>query len=48
MVPDGYTYEIFDLRYIKNRYYDILFVIKKPTEISKEYKLCFSPFLLVQ
>ena len=41
LVPDGYTYEIFDLRYIKNRYDDILFVIKKPTEISKEYKLCF-------
>jgi hypothetical protein len=29
LLPDGFTYEIFDLRHIKNRWDDILFVIKK-------------------
>jgi len=33
-IPNGYTYEIFDLRHIKNRWDDIMFVIKK-------CKLCF-------
>ena len=38
LVPNGYAYEIFDLRYIKNRWDDILFVIKKisPTAIDSE------------
>jgi hypothetical protein len=34
-VPNGYTYEIIDLRHIKNRWDDILFVIKKQTEKTK-------------
>jgi FkbM family methyltransferase len=42
LVLNGYTYEIIDLRHIKNRWDDILFVIKKETTIiNKENKLCF-------
>ena len=39
LVPNGYTYEIFDLRHIKNRWDDILFVIKKNQIITENIKL---------
>jgi hypothetical protein len=29
LVPNGFTYEVYDLRHIKNRWDDILFIIKK-------------------
>jgi hypothetical protein len=29
LVPNGFTYEIIDLRHVKNRWDDILFVITK-------------------
>ena len=39
LVPNGYTYEIIDLRHIKNRWDDILFVIKKNKIIAENIKL---------
>lgn len=38
MVPADCSYEIFDLRYIKNRWDDILFVVKKEIKEIKEIK----------
>jgi hypothetical protein len=39
-VPNGFTYEIFDLRHIKNRWDDIVFIVKNNNS-KKENKLCF-------
>jgi FkbM family methyltransferase len=40
-VPEGYSYEIFDLRHVKNRWDDILLVIKKSfmTTLKNEYNI---------
>jgi FkbM family methyltransferase len=42
-VPNGFTYEIINLRHIKNRWDDILFIIKKKYNYkeTETEKLCF-------
>jgi FkbM family methyltransferase len=41
LVPDDCSYEIFDLRHIKNRWDDILFVIKKIKNNKTNLSVCF-------
>jgi FkbM family methyltransferase len=42
LVPDGFAYEVYDLRQNKNRWDDILFVVKRTSSsIIKKLKICF-------